>query len=267
MNMFRRCNYGPDLGENKIMFHFYKSLKHIIETLDVESIILTLEGKTERKTLDTSYKANRKLDLNDEKYEEKALAEETFYKLTQEVLDSLKDFPITILRHPRHEADDLIHNLCNKLENPIILSTDNDFIQTIQKKPNAKLFNPIRQIFMEAPKYDYTKWKSLKGDPADNIKGVPGVGPKKAEKMLANGDFERLLEENAEFRECYDRCYSLILLSDFSDEEWTEVELVECAWNAEGALKTFKEQNYNSFTDTWRSFCNIFSKVRKACYN
>ena len=37
-------------------------------------------------------------------------------------------------------------------------------------------------------KFDYVKWKSLRGDGADNIKGIKGIGDKRATQLIENAE-------------------------------------------------------------------------------
>ena len=89
--------------------------------------------------------------------------------------------------HEGLEADDLI-GLATWKEHEddqrIIVSIDKDFLQV-----PGLLFNPnkidegVKEITQfAADQYFYTQW--LTGDSTDGYPGVPGVGPKKAEKII-----------------------------------------------------------------------------------
>jgi len=98
------------------------------------------------------------------------------------------------------EADDLIGTIAKRaekdLDEVVIVTGDRDILQLVSKK--TKVFLPIRglsegkevgetEVFemlgVKPNKVD--EYKSLVGDPSDNYKGVPGIGPKTAVKLLS----------------------------------------------------------------------------------
>ena len=85
-----------------------------------------------------------------------------------------------------YEADD---GICMKayelgLDKVVIVSADKDFRQiptTIYSTYDQKT------MVVTEEEAEYNFWKqALTGDSVDNIKGIPGIGPKKAEKILSN---------------------------------------------------------------------------------
>jgi hypothetical protein len=100
------------------------------------------------------------------------------------VTEYLKDKYKTIV-YPGLEADDVM-GICAsdpRFYNPIIVSIDKD-MQTVP----GKFINPdkMRRAVKNNPALaDLMMFKqALTGDSTDNYKGIPGVGPKKAEKIL-----------------------------------------------------------------------------------
>ena len=101
---------------------------------------------------------------------------------------------------PGFEADDVIGALAKQAEaldlDTLILSGDLDTLQLVT--PRTKLMT-TRQGFQNTVVYDEAQimtryglrpdqivdYKALKGDPTDNIPGVPGVGEKTAAKLIA----------------------------------------------------------------------------------
>lgn len=97
------------------------------------------------------------------------------------------------------EADDLIGTIAKKaekkLDNIVIVTGDRDILQLVSKK--TKVFLPIRGLsegkevgeegvveMLGVKPNQVDEYKSLVGDPSDNYKGVPGIGPKTATKLL-----------------------------------------------------------------------------------
>jgi|TARA_S200002703_G_scaffold1524_1_gene2653 DNA polymerase-1 len=97
------------------------------------------------------------------------------------------------------EADDCIAIKSTELEHKsIICSLDKDFLQI-----PTKIYDYTKKIMKEVDERSATEWlyrQALMGDRVDNIAGVNGIGPKKAEKALDGWTTER---------ELYERCLKL----------------------------------------------------------
>lgn len=111
----------------------------------------------------------------------------------------VKAFNVPTFEMDGYEADDLLGTLARQAAaqgiDTIIVSGDNDMLQLIS--PRVKVLLPKR-TFGETTLYDTTAvhqklgiapeqipdFKGLKGDPSDNIPGVPGVGEKTAARLI-----------------------------------------------------------------------------------
>jgi DNA polymerase I len=126
---------------------------------------------------------------------------------------------VTVTRMPifeieGFEADDVLGTLARQAQergiDTIIVTGDNDALQLVNE--HIRVLTP-RQGFNDAVLYDIeavreryglspeqvVDFKALKGDPSDNIKGVPGIGEKKAQELLsAYGTLDRILEVKSE---------------------------------------------------------------------
>ncbi len=127
--------------------------------------------------------------------------------LIHEVLQTLG---IPIFRSPGVEADDIIAALATRLAaegvEVNILTADRDFFQIVQ--PGITVIRNVRGIsetivfdeaaFRERYGFEppqYLDYAALRGDPSDNIAGVPGVGEKTAAKLIQTyGTLENVLE-------------------------------------------------------------------------
>jgi DNA polymerase-1 len=116
---------------------------------------------------------------------------------------------------PEHEADDLIYHLVqeniDKYHQIVIVSSDKDFNQLVNKKVNIwvdkqKLKTLINPSNMEEH-YGYKTTEALDylildGDTSDNIPGYPGMGPVKIRKFLDEvGSIKAFLKSDAIYME------------------------------------------------------------------
>jgi len=127
--------------------------------------------------------------------------------ITKEVLGALG---ITVLAEPGFEADDLIATLATQAENEgyrvLVVSGDRDSLQLVSddvtvlypRKGVSELtrFTPeaVVEKYGLTPK-QYPDFAALRGDPSDNLPGIPGVGEKTASKWIAEyGSLQTLVD-------------------------------------------------------------------------
>ena len=133
--------------------------------------------------------------------------------LIQKVLDALG---VRWLTYEDYEADDIIATLATRAEGDghetFIVSSDRDAIQLVGQQ--VTLLQPVKGVTemrrmdpaaiqekYGVPPEQYPELAALVGESADNLPGVPGVGPKTAAKWLTqHGDLETLLESADEIR-------------------------------------------------------------------
>ncbi|HEY7659665.1 MAG TPA: DNA polymerase I [Actinomycetota bacterium] len=133
--------------------------------------------------------------------------------LIVEVLETLR---IPVIGVEGHEADDAIATLAVRARergiDTVIVTADRDFFQLvgpgITVMFNVKGISDIRRYDEAAvterfglPPAQYLDYVALKGDPSDNIPGVPGVGEKTASRLVQEfGSVEALLERTDELK-------------------------------------------------------------------
>lgn len=133
--------------------------------------------------------------------------------LIVEVLETLR---IPVLGVEGHEADDVIATLAVRAADlgieAVIVTADRDFFQLVRPGIsvmfNVKGISDIRRYDVETvterfglPPERYLDYVALKGDPSDNIPGVPGVGEKTAAKLVQDfGTVEELLSRTDELK-------------------------------------------------------------------
>jgi len=110
------------------------------------------------------------------------------------------------------EADDAIAIKATELDhNAIICSLDKDF-----KQVPCSMYDYTKKVLTAVKKDDAVRWlykQALMGDRVDNIPGIYGIGPKKADKIIDPCTTEW---------ECYSTC-----LTHYWDNELDEDRLLE----------------------------------------
>ena len=145
-----------------------------------------------RKDLDVNYKANRS-EMPDD------LQVQMPYIKQVAALFGIMDIEI-----PGFEADDIIGTLaCHAKRNDfqaIIVSSDKDFCQLVNE--NVTMYDTMKEALTNPAtvieKYGVTPsqfidYLAITGDTSDNIKGVAGIGPKGAQKLIQDfGSLENI---------------------------------------------------------------------------
>jgi DNA polymerase I len=127
--------------------------------------------------------------------------------ITKEVLVALG---ITVLAEPGFEADDIIATLATQAENEgyqvLVVTGDRDALQLVSDDVTVlyprKGVSELTRFTPEAvvEKYgltpeQYPDFAALRGDPSDNLPGIPGVGEKTATKWIAEyGSLQALVD-------------------------------------------------------------------------
>jgi DNA polymerase-1 len=171
------------------VYGYFKTLFSVIDELKPNYVIAAWDarGKTFRDDIDDQYKKNRPPAPDDLPSQINKVAE---------ILSVLK---IPRIESSGFEADDVIGTLskqaAKKDTDVIIVTLDKDLLQLISNKIKVKLFRPFQgdsvlyndEVFFN--KFGFTPiqlidYKSLVGDPSDNIKGVKGIGDKGATALI-----------------------------------------------------------------------------------
>lgn len=109
-----------------------------------------------------------------------------------------------MLEQDDQEADDLIASVVARMvrqgHKVVIVSGDKDLMQLVS--PQVNLWDPMNDRVMDEaavlekyglPPSSLLDYFALTGDSSDNIPGVPGIGPKSAQKLIVeHGDLEGL---------------------------------------------------------------------------
>src|SRR5436190_8468477 len=132
------------------------------------------------------------------------------------ILEVVETLQIPLVHDEDQEADDLIATLgvraCERGIDVVIVTADRDFFQLVRPGIsvmfNRKGISDIVRYDVQAvtdrfglPPEKYLEYVALKGDPSDNIPGIPGVGEKTASQLIQRyGSVEELLDHTAELK-------------------------------------------------------------------
>ena len=173
---------GDHLGG---LYHFINILRRFLEEHNLDKVVVFWDGDSNssiRKSIYPQYKANRRQDMNEYKYE-------SYLQQKSRVKEYLEEIFVRQVEMINNEADDLIAHYCKVAtdEDVIIFSADKDLTQLISER--VTIYSPItKQYFkngdmitinkVEIPHYNVLITKVFTGDKSDNIDGIEGLGEK-----------------------------------------------------------------------------------------
>lgn len=264
-NFMHRARAGFGKGDYNIVYTFFRNLRYLVEQMDPTRVIFVLEGHPQhRYDILPEYKANRWAEPGSEKQIEM----DDFHRQKRLIVDLLASyFPVSVVRHPRHECDDTIYNIIRnaaKSSEFTVVSNDSDFIQLLQMFDNVRLYNPMKKAYVEAPAYNYVAWKSLVGDGSDNIDGFKGIGGKRAQALLENEEaLRKFFKEDPERAAKFNRNFELISFIPWNTEEAMDAVCSTPTKNWDGVAAKFDEWKFSSLLkeSTWTKFVSTFNKL------
>ncbi len=273
MNFFHRARAGFTLGDYPVVFNAFRNLRALVERFSPSRVYLALEGHPRRRyEALPEYKANRRIDLPEGEpispEVTKKIAElESFFRQTHLIIDLLtRHFPMSVVRHPDYECDDVIFNLVNRSSTAIpwvVASNDSDFTQLLNEFKHVKLYNPITKDFVEEPPFDYVTWKALRGDGSDNIPGLPGIGDKTAEELVNDPDKLKALFQDQEMSKLFLRNYQLIKFPVWSKVDAIQMTCSTPARDWDAVARQFDEWLFKSLLkeNTWAKYTSTFEPL------
>ena len=250
-NAVHRARSGFTRGENSITYTFFLMFRKMVETFSPDSIYIVKEGRPQaRHDLLDTYKANR------------GSAGDDFCRQHGNILKILSMMPVNIVRHPLRECDDTIAHIVRKIrihDECVIVSTDTDFIQLLSGDPRIRLWNPVKDAWIDPHPVDYVMWKSLTGDGTDNVSGFQGVGSKTATKLVSNpAKLKEFL--SVEGRQAlFDRNMQLIAFQEINDA----LEVTDSFTDWPGVYNEFTRLDFQSLIKekTWKKYVDTFDCV------
>ena len=181
-------NDGAHVGG---VFHFVNILRKFLEEHNHDKVVVFWDGDSNssiRKSIYPQYKANRRQDMNEYKYE-------SYLYQKSRIKQYLEEIFVRQVEMHDNEADDLIAYYCkiSKDEKIIIFSADKDLTQLMSA--DVTIYSPItKQYFkngdmislnkVDIPHYNVLLTKIFTGDKSDNIDGIQGLGEKTLVKFF-----------------------------------------------------------------------------------
>ncbi len=174
------ANFGPD---------FIRTIQSLSKSYEAARTIVCFDfGKSYyRMDMHEEYKGTRKKPQDEDeikKYED-------FFAVLNDLPDQLDE---EVLKFRGVEADDILawitQNVSDKYEHTWVISSDRDLYQLVDE--NVSIFNifgrrevtvqSLREDFDVSPS-EYMLSRIIEGDKSDNILGIEGIGPKRAQTL------------------------------------------------------------------------------------
>ena len=255
-NLIHRARSGYTRGDFPIIYNFFRGVRPLVEKFSPDKVYFVLEGipKFRKELSSGTYKQGRKN------------PGDSFHRQKAAIINLIVEcFPFETVRHPDLECDDAIATLAyvhaRQGDECTVISSDSDFIQLLNTV-NIDLYNPVKKKLIECPEYDYVTWKALRGDMTDNIKGIPGVGDKTAEKLIKNEDLLRECLQKPGHLDIFQKNVNLIRLVDFSND-LSVLEYKTGSVNFKSLKKSFEDMGFKSMTKegTWEKYIKTFEGI------
>ena len=183
-------------GRTDFRYDYQKTIQSLASSYGCNEVIIAADwgSSSYRKELYPDYKQNRKEKFAEQSEEERIAFEEFFeeFEATLEVLS--EDY--IMLRYKGVEADDVAahlvkHKNAYELENIWLVSSDRDWDLLIQDTVSRFSYVTRKEVTLEnwsehygVKPEEYISLKCLTGDKGDNVPGINGIGPKRAEQLI-----------------------------------------------------------------------------------
>jgi len=183
-------------GRTDFRYDYQKTVQSLASSYKCSEVIIAADwgSSSYRKELYPEYKENRKEKFAEQSEEDRIAFEEFFeeFEATLEVL--AEEYPV--LRYKGVEADDIAAHLVKHsskyaLENIWLVSSDRDWDLLIQETVSRFSYVTRKEVTLEnwfehyeVPPEHYISLKCLTGDKGDNVPGIPGIGPKRAQQLI-----------------------------------------------------------------------------------
>ena len=183
-------------GRSDFRYEFQKTVQSLAQSYKCKDLIITADwgSSTYRKNLCPDYKQNRKEKFAEQTEAEKIAFEEFFEEFEESLNILAENYPI--FRYKGVEADDIAAHLVKErakynLGYIWLISSDRDWDLLIQDDVSRFSYVTRKEVRLDnweehynVTPDQYISMKCLTGDKGDNVAGVPGIGPKRAEQLI-----------------------------------------------------------------------------------
>lgn len=178
------------------IFGMLRMIHGLVERFRPSEFCVIWDGgrSSARKSLYPGYKKKPSKDDDVEKAE---FRRQEFSRQTNELFEHLPMFGVKQIKVPKTEADDVIALLTQELVQldiqPMIVSTDNDYLQLLSISDAVLVYSPTKNILydnaMFTKEYGFPasrmlEFKAMIGDSSDMIEGIKGFGGKTATDLI-----------------------------------------------------------------------------------
>ena len=183
-------------GRTDFCDDYVRTVESLARSYDCSNIIITSDkgSSSYRREISPEYKQNRK-DKYAEQTEEEKQAFADFFEEFENTLEVLADkFPV--LQYQGVEADDIAAHLVKNrkrygLGDMWLISSDRDWDLLIDERVARFSYVTRKEVTIDnwhehydVTREEYISLKCLTGDKGDNVAGVPGIGPKRAQDLI-----------------------------------------------------------------------------------
>ena len=183
-------------GRTDFREQYVETVKALANSYHCGTVLITADwgSSSYRKNISPEYKQNRK-DKYAEQTEEEKQAFADFFEEYEETLELLSE-EYKVFRFQGVEADDLAAHLVKqkelyKLNNIWLVSSDRDWDLLIQDGVSRFSYVTRKEVTIDnwsehynVTPEEYISFKCLTGDKGDNVPGINGIGPKRAEQLI-----------------------------------------------------------------------------------
>ncbi len=188
----QQCGMSLKAGDQETtsVFGTVQIIRDIVTRRRGSGILVLWDGRSWRKDFSDTYKANR------ETTAKQATMRKTYKSQTPYIRDSLTALGVTQAIASNLEADDLAAMLADRYvkngEKVYLYTRDRDWLQMVQPgvvwmdhKDHTRISHKkFEEVTGYEDRHHFSQSKALQGDSSDNIKGVGGIGEKKAKTLI-----------------------------------------------------------------------------------
>lgn len=219
------------------------------------------------------YKAHRRQNMTEEEKANIVWQQKMCYSI-------LKKVPVRQIKLEGIEADDVIGYLSEHLKGQkIIVSNDHDMLQLIDDQTSVFLPKDVKMItednledFLGFPPRWFVHYKALVGDTSDNVKGIRGVGPKTAQKLMLEHAEKDKLKIPKEWHEVVKRNKQLMKIGAILDDG--DIQAIreqyknekEKELNGMQVRAMFANLNFRQLSGNFQFWIGAFNRLRGDLY-